>query len=76
MPSPKTKPAESSKTRFEYVIEELIVDVLITVAIVWGLVALGEPLLHVLTSPLFIILTVAGLGHLTFKALQHDQDLP
>jgi hypothetical protein len=52
-------------------IGELFVDVAITVVIVWGLVLLGEPLSHVLTSPLFIVLTLGGLIHLTVKALRH-----
>lgn len=53
--------------------EELIVDVAVTAAIVWGLVLLGEPLGHVLRSPLFIILTVAGLTHLTVKAVRRPK---
>ena len=61
-----------TKSRSDVFFEELIVDVLVTAAIVWGLVLLGEPLLHVLTSPLFIILTLAGVAHLTLKALRHD----
>jgi len=36
------------------------------------LVLLGEPLHHVMRSPLFIILTVAGLAHLTAKAHRHE----
>ncbi len=63
----------SPKGRGEVFLEELIVDVFITAAIVWGLVLLGEPLVHVLTSPLFVILTLGGLAHLTFKALRHDR---
>lgn len=62
----------SPKSRGEVFIEKLIVDALITTAIAWGLVLLGEPVLHVLASPLFIILTLAGMAHLTFKALRHD----
>ncbi len=45
---------------------------MITTIIVWGLVLLGEPLLHVLRSPLFIILTAAGLIHLGAKVHRHD----
>ncbi|MCP5024990.1 MAG: hypothetical protein GY929_01785 [Actinomycetia bacterium] len=61
------------KSSGEVFIEELIVDALITTAIVWGLVLLGEPLLHVLMSPVLIILTLAGVAHLTFKALRHHE---
>lgn len=60
------------KSRSEVFIEELIVDVLVTIAIVWFVVWLGEPLLHVLRSPLFITLTLGGLAHLTYKAVCHN----
>ncbi|MCP4085463.1 MAG: hypothetical protein GY745_10490 [Actinomycetia bacterium] len=60
------------KTRLEVFTEEIGVDIVITVAIVWGLVLLGEPLLQVVMSPVFIILTIAGLAHLTAKTYRHD----
>ncbi len=49
---------------------ELTVDSVTTAAIVWGLVLLGEPLAHVLTSPLFIVLTTAGLARLGQKTFR------
>lgn len=51
-------------------VEELLVDALITAAIVWGFVLLGEPLVHVLKSPIFIALTVGGLARLIYKTLR------
>ncbi len=51
---------------------ELAVDAVITAAIVWGLVLAGEPLVHVLSSPLFVVLTGAGLIHLVRKTFRHE----
>lgn len=55
--------------------EELTIDIVVTVAIVWGLVLLGEPLAHVLTSPLFIVLTIGGVGHLAYKGYRRETSL-
>ncbi|MCP3934819.1 MAG: hypothetical protein GY708_05535 [Actinomycetia bacterium] len=66
---PVDRPA---RTRLQVFSEEFLADVVITTIIVWGLVLLGEPLLHVLRSPLFIILTAAGLIHLGAKVHRHD----
>ena len=66
----KSTKTTSPKGRAERFIEELIVDILITAAIVWGLVLLGEPLTHVLTSPLLIILTGGGLIRLVYKTVR------
>lgn len=60
-------PQSSPKGWVQHFIEELIADIAITAAIAWGLVLLGEPLTHVLRSPLFIVLTIASLGHLADK---------
>lgn len=51
-------------------VEELLVDAVITAAIVWAFVLLGDSFLHVLTSPIFIVLTVGGLARLVYKTLR------
>ncbi len=53
--------------RLGVLIEGLVADVVITALIVWGFVLLGEPLRDVLTSPIFIVLTLGGLVRLASK---------
>ncbi len=64
----------TSKSPLERFIEELVVDSVITVAIVWGLVLLGEPLHHILVSPVFIVLTALGIISLIGKTLRHNTE--
>ncbi len=59
-----------SKSPLEHFVGELAVDIVITVAIVWGLVLLGEPLHHILVSPVFIVLTALGIIGLIGKTLR------
>ncbi len=56
-----------TKRRIVVFIEDLSVDLTITIAIVGTLVLFGEPLGEVIASPLFILLTAASLGHLAHK---------
>ncbi|MEZ5217281.1 MAG: hypothetical protein R2715_12060 [Ilumatobacteraceae bacterium] len=46
------------------------IDAVITAAIVWVFVLLGEPLSHVLTDPIFIVLTLGGLARLVHKTFR------
>jgi len=69
MTSPKR-----SKSRTRFVLEELVVDALITAAILWVLVLLGEPLIAILTSPVFIAIMAAGIASIAWKAYRHQPE--
>lgn len=58
-------------SRVRFVLGELVVDALVTIAIVWVLVLLGEPLTAILTSPVFLVLVTASLAYLAWKAYRH-----
>lgn len=62
------------KSRAERFVEGLVLDVLITAAIVWGLVLVGEPLFDVSRSPLFIIFTGGGLIYLIHKTFRNKDN--
>jgi hypothetical protein len=66
MASPKRT---SSRARF--VLQELAVDALVTAAIVWVLVLLGESLAAIITSPVFIVLMATSLAYIAWKACRH-----
>jgi hypothetical protein len=53
-----------AKSRLRVFFEELIVDALITAAIVWAFVLLGTPLVDIVTGPIFIVLVTGGLVYL------------
>lgn len=59
-----------AKSRLRVFIEELIVDALITAAIVWAFVLLGTPLVDIITGPIFIVLVTGGLVYLI--VIRHD----
>lgn len=71
---PEPTSAAGPKSRARRFVEELVLDVLITTAIVWGLVLIGEPLFDVFRSPLFIILTGGGLIYLIYKTFRRQDD--
>ena len=52
-------------------LRELAVDALITAAILWVLVLLGEPLAAIITSPVFIVLMAGSLACIAWKAYRH-----
>lgn len=61
---------DNEHNRVAKFVEELLVDAVITAAIVWVFVLLGDSLVHVLTSPIFIVLTLGGLARLVYKTLR------
>ena len=61
-----------AKSRLRGFFEELIVDALITAAIVWAFVLLGTPLVDIVTGPIFIVLVTGGLVYLTVKSIRRD----
>ncbi len=69
MPSTATHDIDTNRprSRLGVLIEGLVADVAITAVIVWGFVLLGEPLRDVLTSRIFIVLTVGGLIRLVYR---------
>lgn len=66
MASPKR-----TASRARFVLQEPTVDVLITAAILWVLVLLGEPLAAVITSPWFIVLMAGSLAYIAWTAYRH-----
>jgi hypothetical protein len=66
MASPKR-----TASRARFVLQELAVDALLTAAILWVLVLLGEPLAAIITSPLFIVLMAGSLAYIAWKAYRH-----
>ena len=66
MASPKR-----TASRARIVLQELAVDALVTAAILWVLVLLGEPLTAIITSPLFIVLMAGSLAYIAWKAYRH-----
>ena len=60
------------KSRLRVFFEELIVDALMTAAIVWAFVLLGTPLVDIVTGPIFIVLVTGGLVYLTVKSIRRD----
>lgn len=67
MASPK-----HSKSRMRFILEELAADAVITAAIIWVLVLLGEPLVAILTSPVFIAIMTVSLAYIAWKAYHHQ----
>jgi hypothetical protein len=63
---------QKAKGRLRVFFEELIVDALITAAIVWAFVLLGTPLVDIITGPIFIVLVTGGLVYLIFKGIRRD----
>jgi hypothetical protein len=61
-----------AKSRLRVFFEELIVDALITAAIVWAFVLLGTPLVDIVTGPIFIVLVTGGLVYLIVKSIRRD----
>ncbi len=62
------------KSRTRFVLEELVVDALITAAILWVLVLLGEPLVAILTSPVFIAIMAVSIAYIAWKAYRHTPE--
>lgn len=61
-----------AKSRLRVFFEELIVDALMTAAIVWAFVLLGTPLVDIVTGPIFIVLVTGGLVYLIVKSIRRD----
>ena len=66
MASPKR-----TASRAKFVLQEVAVDALVTAAILWVLVLLGEPFAAILTSPLFIVLMTGSLAAIAWKTYRH-----
>ena len=64
-------PPKRTASRVRFVLQELAIDALITAAILWVLVLLGEPLAAIITSPWFIVLMAASLAYIAWKAYRH-----
>lgn len=64
--------SKHSKSRMRFVLEELAVDLVITAAILWVLVLLGEPLAAILTSPVFIAIMAVSLAYIAWRAYRHQ----
>ncbi|GEM_PF-3563347 len=62
---------ERTASRAGSVLGELAIDALITAAILWALVLLGEPLAAIITSPWFIVLMAGSLAYIAWKAYRH-----
>ena len=62
---------QRTASRAGLVLQELVVDTLVTAAILWVLVLLGEPLAAIITSPVFIVLMAGSLAYVAWKAYRH-----
>ena len=63
--------SKRTASRARFVLQELAVDALVTAAILWVLVLLGEPLVAIVTSPFFVILMAGSLACIAWKAYRH-----